>query len=329
MERRVNDMMGSCFSNKGRFVGVSIAASAVLITLLTVLFLSSLTPVVFSAVDDTFEANVTVSNVGPVVSNVFFNDTVATVHNITLSAESTTNLIMCNATITDLNGYQDVATSGSVNATFYHTSSSIDAADNTNVHYTNTSCSFIAGSGTAVTAVCTVMFHYEATNGTWICNISAKDGSNAVNTGSTTNEVEPLVALTVLETNISFGSLSNGQNSSTAQSTNITNQGNVKIDVQVKGNTDMTCSGIGTLGVTNISFNTTSGNYDSMYTDGTGKILTTGLQTLTDFDLVPSGIAPFDQGIDATNLTYWSIQIPQAVKGTCNNTITVAAIISN
>ena len=122
--------------------------------------------------------------------------------------------------------------------------------------------------------------------------------------------------------------MNNGQNSSSAQSTNVTNQGNVKIDVQVRGNSDMTCSQLGNLGVTNISFNATLGNYDSMYTGGTGKILTTNLQILSAFNLVASGIAPFGQGQPATNLTYWTIQIPQNVKGTCYKTITVAAVIS-
>jgi hypothetical protein len=234
---------------------------------------------------------------------------------------------MCNATITDTNGYQDVATSGKVNATFYHISSSPTAADNYNVHYSNTSCSFTGGSGTTVTAVCAVLFHHEAVNGTWTCNITAIDGGGDNATGNASNTVEQLVALTVLETNISFGSMNNGQNSSSAQSTNITNQGNVRIDVQVKSDADMTCSQLGSIGVGNISFNTSSGSYDSMYDGGAGNSLTTVFQTLNAFNLVPAGIGPF-AGLQATNLTYWTIQVPQNVKGTCNNTITVAAVLS-
>jgi hypothetical protein len=276
-------------------------------------------------VNDTFTANVTVGNLGPTVISVLFNDNDTSTANMTLAAGSDANIMQCNATISDLNGWQDIWI---VNATFYlngsGSGSSLAAADDKNNHYTNTTCS-TNGSGTNLTAVCTASFEHEALNGTWNCTISVKDNASAVNTSSTTTGLEQLVALTVGETGIHFGSLNNQQNSTVANTTNITNQGNAKMDLQVQG-TDMSCTAVGQIGVGNISFNVTSGSYDTMVANK----LSTTLQSLTlsAFNLVPQGVAPFADTVSATNLTYWTIYIPAGVRGECNNTITVVATLS-
>jgi len=312
-------------SIKGRYLGVSVAGSAVLIVLLTVFFLSSFTTTVLSLNNDSFEANVTVSNAYPAVSGVLFNDSSNTIANITLTAASDTNSIMCNATITDSNGYQDVSTSGEVNATFYHSGQgTLTGSNDKNQRYTNTSCSFTGGSGTTVTAVCVTQFEHEAYNGTWNCTIFAKDGAGATANASRTQTVDELLALDVLNGSIHYGTMSNGASSSSALGVNISNTGNVKIDVQVKGNTDMNCSVLGNLGVGNISFNTTGGAYATM----SDNKLSTSLQSLSAFNLVQEGVTPWVEDQVATNNTYWTITIPDGVRGECNNTIGVYAVIS-
>lgn len=304
---------------------LSLGAAIISFTILALIFLAPLTPVVFSEDNDSFEANVTVGNTGPQVGDVFFNDTDVSNVNITLTAGSDTNLIMCNATITDENGYQDITTSGEVNATFYHQSSTMDAADDKNVHYTNTSCSFVNPDGNTVTAVCTALFEHEALNGTWNCTISAKDGAGSTARNSTTEPVDQLLALTVLENSIHFGNMNTGESSSVANYTNITNEGNVKIDLQVQGNADMNCSILGNLGISNISYNTTGGSYATM---SDNKLSTSLSSILTAFNLVPEGMVPFAEDEPATNNTYWTINIPTGVRGECNNTITIVGVIS-
>jgi len=157
-------------------------------------------------------------------------------------------------------------------------------------------------------------------NGTWTCNVTVRDSANSVASSAGNNSVDQLVALTILEDTISFGTMSPGQNSSVANSTNVTNMGNVAIDIQVKANADMSCSGAGTIGVGNISYNVSSGNYDTMSV----KKLSTYPLIEPAFDLGIEGIAT-SEGMPSTKKEYWTIKIPSGVRGTCNNSITVMA----
>jgi len=98
--------------------------------------------------------------------------------------------------------------------------------------------------------------------------------------------------------------------------------GNVVIDIQVKANADMSCTGRGSIGVGNISYNLSSGGYDSM----SAKKLSTVYQTESLFDLGVEGIVSAE-GVPSVKKEYWAIKIPSGVAGTCNNTVTVAAVL--
>ena len=228
--------------------------------------------------------------------------------------------VYCNATVTDPDGYQDINSS---NATLYHQSSTFQSADDYNVHYTNAHCSLTGGAGSDRNASCAFVLHHEALNGTWTCRIDARDSSGNSGYATGTNSVDQLIALDILEPALSFGSMENGQNSSAANSTNITNKGNVVIDIQVRGNSGMSCSIAGAIGIGNISYNVSSGNYDSM----SAKKLSTSFASENVFDLGVEGIATSD-GVPSTKNEYWTIKIPSGVRGVCNNTVTVTAIIT-
>ena len=278
--------------------------------------------------NDTFKSNVTVSNAAPGVSTVSFDDNDSSHAAITLSAGNTTNYVMCNATVTDPNGWQDLQSPGNVNATFWlttfsNTSSNFSSANDTNYHYVNSSCALVSGVGNTATATCVAPFEYEALNGTWNCTITAIDQSGSTASNSTTNTVDQLVAVSVAETSIHFGTLATDKNSSTSNTTNETNLGNVKMDLTLVG-TDMPCTGVGTVGVGNISFNVTSGGYDTMV----GNKLSTAGTSLTTFNLNPRGITPFGDATAATNLTYWTVHVPSGVRGECMSNITVVALLS-
>jgi hypothetical protein len=278
--------------------------------------------------NDTFTANVTISNAAPSVSTPsYFDDNDSSHSTIALAAGSTVNYITCNATVTDINGWQDLQSPGYVNATIWMnnspTATTFNSATDKNTNYQNATCVMANGAGSSATATCVVAFEYEALNGTWNCTITAKDQSGSTASNSTTNTVDQLTAVSVGENSIHFGTLANDKNSTTANTTNETNLGNVKIDLQLLG-TDMPCTGVGTIGVGNISFNTTSGGYDTMVINK----LTTSLQSLTAFNLVQRGIGVYADTVPATNLTYWTVHVPQGVRGECTNNITVVAMVS-
>jgi hypothetical protein len=240
---------------------------------------------------------------------------------IQLSVNDNT-IVYCNATITDQNGYQDVSTNGGANATFWHQSSSVGAADDKNVHYTNRSCTFSGGSGDNVNTLCTVILEHEALNGTWSCNITAWDAAGATGSNNDSEYVDQLIALSIAETQIAFGSMAVNTNSSASNSTNITNEGNVQIDIQVSGNGDMSCSTLGSIGIGNISYNYTGGSYDSM----SSKRLTTSAVTETSFNLGVEGVAT-SEDVVSNKTESWTINIPTGVRGSCSNTVTITAIL--
>jgi len=255
-------------------------------------------------------------NRAPTVSSVRVNDSGGGAIQLSVADDMA---VLCNATVTDPDGYSDIIAS---NATLYHQSGTSQSADDYNVHYTNSSCSFTGGAGNSRNSSCAFFLHHEALNGTWTCNVSSKD--SAGNSGSATgaNTVDQLVALTILEDSISFGSMRPGQNSSSANSTNITNMGNVMIDIQVAANAGMSCSGAGVIGAGNISYGVFPGSYDSMSV----KKLSTGYVNESAFDLGVEGIET-SEGVASTKKEYWTINIPQGVRGGCNNTVTVLAVI--
>jgi hypothetical protein len=304
---------------ENKFIVLSMGIATVL---LVMSLLSLLVTPVFSAVNDTFQANVTVGNSPPTVAGVNLNDSDGVTIQLTVSS---TTRVMCNATLTDLNGYSDIV---GANSTFYHSSSTSGASDDINSHYTNNTCTLFGGTGTTIYANCTVNLSFAAINGTWTCNVTAWDNATTSGSATGTNTVDQLVALSIWNSSIDFGAMTNGQNTTTAQGVNISNEGNVMIDIAVKSQTaTMSCLGsadcIGAIGVGNMTFNLTAGTYDNMIS---GFNLTTTNQTVTAFNLTAKGIDTADT-VNATRNLYWGIQIPQAVKGEFNTNITISALI--
>jgi hypothetical protein len=270
------------------------------------------------AMNASYPFNLSGSNEAPVVDGVSLSDSDG--GNIGLSVADDT-IVLCNASVTDVNGYQDIV---SADATLYHQTVSSPDPDDYNVHYTNSSCSFTSESGNERNVSCAFTLHHEALNGTWTCNVSASDSIDNSNSSAGDSIVDQLVALSVLEDSVSFGSMSPGQNSSSANGTNITNMGNVMIDIQVAANADMSCSGAGVIGAGNISYGVFPGNYDSM----SAKKLSTGYVNESAFDLGVEGIET-SEGVASARKEYWAIVIPFGVSGSCNNTVTVLAVLDD
>jgi hypothetical protein len=306
-----------------------IVATVVLLLLSLLLIFTFFATPVFSVSNDTFQANVTVNNAVPSVSNVNLNDSNGGTIQLMVSNFTT---VKCNATITDLNGWSDIS---SANATVFYSNDSnnkSDSPNDINYHYTNSSCTLFGGSGTTVFANCTVNLSFAAVNGTWTCNVSANDTSNVRNSSNGTNIVDQLVAIAVWNNSINFSAMNNGENTTLAgaRGVNVSNEGNTMVDIAVKALTaSMSCvtsgSGcVGAIGVGNLSFNTTQDTYDNLRAQGFN--LTTTNQTMPAWDLYPKGINTADT-VNSTKYLWWGIQIPQAVKGEFNVNITISALL--
>jgi hypothetical protein len=176
--------------------------------------------------------NVTVDTKVNITGSIPFIDKVTIENPITLSAGSMTT-ITCNISVGDYNGFGDIST---VNATLFHSTSTIDAADNNNTHYTNQSCTIISGQASGIYAnyTCSFPVRYYALNGTWNCTSWVNDSINLrVNRGNLTN-VSPLYALNISPILVDYGQLSAGDYSNNI-TVNVTNMGNLNINISTFG----------------------------------------------------------------------------------------------
>ncbi len=244
----------------------------------------------------------------PTVSNVILNS--ASDINLT---ENTTTSISFVATITDLDGYEDIS---SVSGKAYRsgvTGGSSCSPDDSNC-YEDISCILSSQSGNTATATCTVDIKYFAEptdigsdyeGEYWAAFIEVEDARGE--TGSATSsagspELNTLTALEITST-IAYGNITPGSDSGeTNQVTVVTNTGNVAIDTDISGDnmcTDYpTCSG-DTIAV---GYQEYSG---AAFTYGEGIILTSSA-SLLNLNLAKSNIVPSE----STASIYWGIEIP-------------------
>ena len=140
----------------------------------------------------------------------------------------TTFAAWCNGTVNDYNGYSDLTT---VKGTIYHSSSSKNAVDNNSVHYSNSNCSISNQYKTSGKFACRFDIQFYALPGVWTCYINASDtvGSNS---SIDTSNVTELLAISIPTGTLDFGTLKPGQDSS-EQELAVTNNGNIRIDVQI------------------------------------------------------------------------------------------------
>ena len=255
------------------------------------------------------QTTVQISNTAPTVG------TVTPTSPLTLS-EYTTVVVTCSATVTDVNGWEDVSSSSGV----FHLYSVGGGCTPDNADcYVNNSCELSGGSSTTVTSTCsfTVYWYAQASSdeGNWTCAITAVDSGANSGTNSSNTTVSDLVALNIT-TPIAFGNMIVGQTSAADVTDTVSNTGNVRFDINVNG-TDMTCDS-GSIAVGYIHYNISSGiDYASM-TPLTADPGDTAVEFSTNFNLV--------EGAASSDDTYWKIQIPTGVLGSCTGTVQFEAI---
>lgn len=278
--------------------------------------------------------NLTIGNTYPEIINVSINDDAAT---LTLTPNATTK-VDCVAVIREYNGDSDVA---GANATFFDSVvSNASGSDDNNYHYTNSSCELIADTGGFngyaddpyhSLANCTFQVEYYANAQDWTCEVTAID-----NMSWTSNETDDITVSALLAVGlpdvIEYGTV-NATFVSNEQTANVTNYGNVQMNLTLEGygttqgdGIAMNCTlgNIGYIPVEHEKYNlsaTTSGAlslsaFNSVYTNLTSSAVT------RQFELASRLNDTFNEAIKES---YWRIYVPTGVAGTCNGSIIFGA----
>lgn len=265
------------------------------------------------------DTTVNITNAKPEVLSVLINDGT----NLTLNAGSTL-LVECNATIRDYNGGATIA---NVTGALYDNTSAIfgDAPDNNN-YYANSSCTQTGVDGFFANYTCGFdVFYYANATEPWVCNVTATDSFdfNGSDTGSlfNTTGVDTLLALNVTEL-IDFGDLA-VEDTSAPQEANVTNFGNVDINVSVYGygatpgdGLAMVCD-VGSIDIDNKKYSLVSGaDFDTGYTSLTASNVQIENLTISQ---------QFDDLNPVVNSTFWRLYVEPNPFGVCNGTVVFQA----
>lgn len=268
-----------------------------------------------------------VGNVYPEIINVTIENNAAT---LDLIANSTRNVTVT-AVVRDFNGESDL---NSTNAEFFdNIASSYGAGDDNNNHYTNSSCLINFTYGTTYEALvsCTFAVQYYANNATWNSTFFINDTNGLFTRASDTIVINKLLAVGLPDV-IDYGVV-NATNVSSERVANVTNFGNVALNLSVEGyarnRSDgyaMNCS----LGaVQNISigyekYNLTASNTSilSLSQFQNQYINLTNQTVVKTFNL---NYRQNDITNEAINATYWRIYVPVGVAGACTGNIIFGA----
>jgi hypothetical protein len=286
--------------------------NAVQLILLTSLLLVILAIVPFSNAENIIYGNyrnvsvrtyVNITNAKPEVLSLFiYQDTNITLRNITLSAGSI-RTVNCNATIRDWNGYTDIV---GVNGTLWDSANSeYNTTDNNNTHYTNANCTSLSnGVNYTVNYICNFSVYYYANNGTWVCNVTAIDTFNKTGYKANTTVFYPVYALN-LTNGIDYGNVA-AEDYSVNRTANITNFGNMAINISVEGygavrgdGLAMNCSLGGNISVSNERFAISDLAWGSM------TALTGSSQSLAGLTIIKQT----DPVVQMINTTYWQLYL--------------------
>jgi hypothetical protein len=252
---------------------------------------------------------------------------------IDLSPGGTTT-VYCNGSVYDLNGWDDLR---NVSARIFWVGQGDGTTGDNNYRYVNSSCKNASGNGpncmskdgeaNNASCVCSFSVWYYATNGTWQCNMTVGD-SYAMNSSLLSNQVTMNTVLGIdVASILDFGQLSVTETSNYTKE-NITNWGNVPINTTVRGfggddatigrNFSMMCE-LGNISNTYLRY---SINTSALYTD---MYNITNSSTMIPGSTIPSRTDDNVYGI-SRNATYWKLQIPTGIAGTCNGTLIFSAV---
>jgi hypothetical protein len=298
---------------------------------LIVVFFSFLPKEVFAGIGQnnvTVITNLTIGNVFPDMSNVSIENNASSLALV----PNASRVVTCVGLATDYNGWADVKYSFAV--LYDNTSSSYNGADDNNLHYTNSSCT-ITQEGTYTDWInCTFNVWYYANPGVWTCTILVNDTLRKPGYGSDVINVSSLLALGLPDV-IYYGEV-NATDVSAENVTNITNYGNVKINLSLSGygfvlndGNAMNCTSgaIKNIAIAHEKYNLTVSNPGVLDISQANANYT----NLTANPVVKKYNLNFRQNDtfnEAINTTYWRIYVPTGVAGTCQGNIIFGATVA-
>ncbi len=260
------------------------------------------------------------------ITRVNITNTEPTLYEVTIPSSidltpGNTTLVNCTGYVYDVNGWSDINTS---NATLYDTTYGDGTTFDNNFRYQNNSCTCTQLDAEQFNATCTCGFNvlYYANNGTWQCNMTIADEFGLSDTrNSSYGTINTVIGINA-PNEIDFGNLSVTETSSEIIA-NISNFGNVPINVSLRGyggtdpsnqnNVSMVCE-IGNITSGNERYAPISGvDYNNM-------INLTNITTMISNLTLPVRTDDSAYGND-TNSTYWRIYIPSSISGACNGTV--------
>jgi len=281
-----------------------------------------------------------IGNVFPEILNVSIDNDA---DSVTLSPNAI-GKVVCQALIRDYNEDDDI---DNVYAEFYDIGSANwrgpgqAISDDNNSHYTNSSCyiqtDFTSWMGQndddyLALANCSFFVNYYANPGNWNCTVFVNDSVNWNDTNSDNITVSELLAIG-LPASIDYG-LVNATYVSDENQTNVTNFGNVELDLGLKGYAvtegdgyAMNCSlgNVQNISIEHEKYNVTDSNpgvLDFTQVNTLYKNLTSNRVTET-FDL---NYRQNDDYNEAVNTTYWRIYVPIGVAGNCSGNVVFEAL---
>jgi hypothetical protein len=260
---------------------------------------------------------VNVSNAMPEILNISCNNNTP----ITLTAGYYQEVI-CDVLAKDNDGGNTITM---INGSFYYSQNSSSDPDDNNTHYTNASCSQLSVNGYNTTWRCSFNIWYYANNGTWRINATVID-SQFHNINSAYNaSILPMYAINVTPI-IDYGSLAVGDTSS-LQTANVTNLGNMRINVSVYafgGDDELTGTGVAMIcDQRNISLPNERYSLDSLAAYGVMTPITGTATNMQGLNIAKQTSSATLQ----TNSTYWMlhINITNNPSGVCNGTVIFSA----
>lgn len=245
---------------------------------------------------------------------------------ITLNA-GMTKTVACLIQIRDYNGGSTIA---AVNGTFYYYLNQSSDPDDNSTHYSNTTCTVNNTNGYFTNWTCAFDLWYYANNGTWRGNLTVRDDYNLTRNDYRNSTINLLYALNITPDIINFGDMAVGDTKDPPVPANVTNFGNMPINVSVYGfggeneilyaGLAMICE-IRNLTLPNERYGLNAGtSYDSMTSLTGSPIRITGLK-------IPKQT---DSSQMQTNTTYWRLHVNLTSNpfGVCNGTVVFAAEVS-
>jgi hypothetical protein len=289
-----------------------------------------------------YNASVTVTGAGydvaenltlnspPNITSIFVEDFLLLPSNeIDLLAANTAS-VTCDVKIEDDDGKNSLT---SINVEFFDSSNSgFNQSDDNNLHYSNNSCYTNAsyGNENQTQVICTFNVWYYANAGQWKCLAVATDNLSIPGNSSYSTNINELLSIGV-DSNLTY-SLVGFRNVSNQGVINITNYGNVKINLSLAGFARTEGDGLamnctqGEIPVYFEKFNLTSSNvsainltqFESIYVNLTSN------KRARKFDL---NYRQNDTFNEVMNTTYWRIYVPQQrIGGMCSGNILIGAV---